>query len=339
MSEMSEPEDPHPYSDLTPDRILDAVESFGVRCDGRITQLNSYENRVYQLGLDSGGLIVAKFYRPGRWPDAAILEEHEFAQSLRAEDLPVVPPQAAEDGSTLKHFGPHRVAIFPSIGGRPPALDRDEDLRQLGRLVARIHNLGATRDFLHRPGFEPGRIASQAVAAVQRAEVIPEDLREAWQALTHDLVELIGQRVVAAGEPKLLRLHGDCHPGNILWREDGPWLVDLDDTRMGPAIEDLWMFLSGDRDYQQARLAELLAGYSAFRDFDAHELGLVQALRSLRLLHFLGWIAERWSDPAFPRAFPDFGENRFWEGQILWLREEFAHLQEAPLEWLPESPY
>lgn len=331
--------DPHPYSDLTPDRILAAVESFGLRCDGRITQLNSYENRVYQLGLESDGLIVAKFYRPGRWPDAAILEEHQFTQALRGEDLPVVPPQTAEDGTSLKHFGPHRVAVFPSIGGRPPALDRDEDLRQLGRLVARIHNLGALEEFAHRPGFQPGEVAARAVESVARAKVIPDDLVASWEALTKDLVELIRHRVGAAGAPALLRLHGDCHPGNILWREDGPWLVDLDDTRMGPAVEDLWMFLSGDRDYQQARLAELLAGYTAFRSFDARELGLVQALRSARLLHFLGWIAERWSDPAFPRAFPDFGENRFWEGQILSLREELAFLQEAPLEWLPETTY
>ncbi len=325
----------HPYADLTPDRILDAVEAAGFPCDGRITELNSYENRVYQLGREDGGLLVAKFYRPGRWSDEAILEEHAFARELRAADLPVVAPELLADGTTLHHQGEHRVAVFHSIGGRPPALDHSEDQRQLGRLIARLHNVADTGRFRHRSGFAPREVIRKALENVKAARVVPPDLEAAWEALVHDIVALIEQRLDEAGDIRSLRLHGDCHPGNILWREDGPWLVDLDDTRSGPAIEDLWMFLSGEREYQQARLAELLEGYTAFRDFDPRELSLVNALRAVRLLHFLGWIAGRWDDPAFPRAFPEFPENRFWEGQILSLREELAMLQEPPLEWSP----
>lgn len=321
------------YADLSPTVILDAVEAAGFPGDGRVTALNSYENRVYQLGREESGLMVAKFYRPGRWSDAAILEEHAFAGELAAHELPVVAPWPLSNGSTLFHHGSHRLAVFPSIGGRPPALDQSEDLRQMGRLIARAHNLGDCQPFHHRLRLDPQSIGDHALAQVGGAGLLPGHLEDAWVAISGQILERVIQRFDEVGDIRWLRIHGDCHPGNVLWRDDGPWLLDLDDCRTGPAIQDLWMYLSGDRDYQSARLQDLLDGYTLFRDFDPRELHLVEALRSLRILHYLGWIAERWEDPAFPRAFPDFAESKFWEGQILDLREQMAALDEAALPW------
>jgi len=321
------------YSDLSPSLILNAVEACGFEPDGRITALNSYENRVYQLGLESGGLIVGKFYRPERWSDEAILEEHAFARELAAEELPVVAPLTLTDNRSLHHYQGHRLAVFPSIGGRPPALDQGEDLRHMGRLMARLHNIGETRQFTHRETMDPVAIGEYAVAKVQQCQLLPPHLDASWESLSKAVIERIHMRFEESGPIRRLRIHGDSHPGNVLWRDDGPWLLDLDDTRTGPAIQDLWMYLSGDRDYQSARLAELLEGYSTFREFDSRELHLIEALRTMRLLHFLGWIAERWDDPAFPRAFPDFAEAKFWERQITSLQEQLAALDEPPLRW------
>ncbi|MEA5445576.1 serine/threonine protein kinase [Gammaproteobacteria bacterium AB-CW1] len=326
------------YADLSPSAILDALEAAGFTPDGRITALNSYENRVYQLGLEGGELIVAKFYRPGRWSDETIAEEHEFARELAAAELPVVAPLELANGQSLIQVGGHRLAVFPSIGGRPPALDDDAALRQMGRLIARLHNIGALKPFRHRREFDPGRVVEHALASVEQVGLMPDHLMASWAALSGHISDRIQLRFQEAGELRSLRIHGDCHPGNVLWRDDGPWLLDLDDACNGPAIQDLWMYLSGDRDYQAARLAQLLAGYTAFREFDQRELSLIEALRTLRLLHFLGWIAERWADPAFPRAFPDFGETGFWERQVLSLQEQLGKLDEPPLEWHPAWP-
>jgi len=323
------------YADLSPSTILDAVEAAGFEVDGRITALNSYENRVYQLGQESGGLVVAKFYRPGRWSDDTIQEEHDFALEMAEEELPVVAPHRLENGRTLLHHAGHRLALFPSIGGRPPALDQPEDLRQMGRLLARMHNIGAQKPFAHRLTLHPGTLAESAIEAVNRRGLVPDSLEEGWQNLSLVVAQRIHQRLNEAGNYRTLRIHGDSHPGNILWREDGPWVLDLDDSVNGPAIQDLWMYLSGDRAYQSARLNELLEGYSAFRAFDPRELYLVEALRAMRMLYFLGWIAGRWDDPAFPRAFPDFAEARFWERQILGLKEQLSTLDEPPLDWEP----
>ncbi|MCP1727019.1 Ser/Thr protein kinase RdoA (MazF antagonist) [Natronospira proteinivora] len=321
------------YSDLSPSTILNAVEAAGFEPDGRITALNSYENRVYQLGQVSGGLIVAKFYRPGRWSDATILEEHGFAQELAEAELPVVAPHELANGSTLLHHAEHRLTVFPSIGGRPPALDQSEDLRQMGRLLARIHNVGATHPFEHRASLSPARLAAEAVEQVNRRQLVPDHLTESWHNLSEVITQRIRQRMEEAGPLRTLRIHGDSHPGNVLWRDDGPWVLDLDDAVNGPAIQDLWMYLSGDREYQSARLHELLEGYSSFRSFDPRELYVIEALRAMRMLYFLGWIAGRWDDPAFPQAFPDFAEPRYWDRQILGLQEQLAALDESPLVW------
>lgn len=324
-----------PYADLSPHIILDALETAGFEPDGRITALNSYENRVYQLGLVAGGLVVAKFYRPGRWSDDTIREEHDFALELEEEELPVVAPHRLADGSTLLHFQGHRLSVFPSIGGRAPALDQSDDLRRMGRLVARVHNVGAGRRFAHRRTLDPLAMSQHAIERVRSRGLLPPHLDASWDSLTDAILVRIRQRFKEGGEPDILRIHGDCHPGNVIWRDDGPWLLDLDDACNGPAIQDLWMYLSGDREYQTARLNDLLAGYTTFRSFDPRELNRIEALRAMRMLYFLGWIAERWDDPAFPRAFPDFTETRFWERQVLALQEQLGELDEPPLEWQP----
>jgi len=321
------------YSDLSPSTILNAVEAAGFEPDGRITALNSYENRVYQLGQVSGALIVAKFYRPGRWSDDTILEEHDFARELAESELPVVAPYTLSNDRSLFHYADHRLTVFPSIGGRPPALDQSEDLRQMGRLLARMHNVGATRPFRHRAALAPAQLAKTAVEQVNRRQLLPEHLTESWQNLSQVVCQRIEQRMAEAGDLRFIRIHGDSHPGNVLWRDDGPWVLDLDDAVNGPAIQDLWMYLSGDREYQSARLHELLDGYSSFRDFDPRELYVVEALRAMRMLYFLGWIAGRWDDPAFPQAFPDFAEARFWDRQILGLQEQLGALDEPALSW------
>lgn len=324
-----------PYADLSPHIILDALEAAGFEPDGRITALNSYENRVYQLGLVAGGLVVAKFYRPGRWSDDTIREEHEFALELEEDELPVVAPHRLADGSTLLHFQGHRLSVFPSIGGRAPALDQSDDLRRMGRLIARLHNVGAGRRFTHRRTLDPVAMSQHAIERVRTRGLLPPHLDASWDSLTEAILVRIRQRFEEGGESSILRIHGDCHPGNVIWRDDGPWLLDLDDACNGPAIQDLWMYLSGDREYQTARLNDLLEGYTTFRSFDSRELNRIEALRAMRMLYFLGWIAERWDDPAFPRAFPDFTETRFWERQVLSLQEQLGELDEPPLEWQP----
>ncbi|RME32975.1 MAG: serine/threonine protein kinase [Gammaproteobacteria bacterium] len=321
----------HPFTRLDPTTLIEAVEARGLRCDGRLLALNSYENRVWQVGLEDDAPVIVKFYRPGRWSDAAIEEEHAYTMELAAAGLPVVPPLAGPDGRTLYHHGPWRLAIYPRHGGRAPELDNPTHLRQLGRTLARIHNIGATTPFRHRPLIDLERLGTRSRDYLLEHDWLPPELRGAYESLTADLLIAIGAAFARAGDYTRLRLHGDCHPGNILWRDEAPSLVDFDDARTGPAIQDLWMFLSGDREYMSRRLGELIEGYTLFRDFDPRELNLVEALRTLRMMHHAAWLARRWDDPAFPRAFSDITSPRYWDEHILMLREQAAMLQEPPL--------
>lgn len=321
------------YQDLSPDRILDAVESTGRHCNGHFHALNSYENRVYQIGIDERDFIVAKFYRPGRWSDEAILEEHSFALELAEREIPVVPPLRDERGETLHHHQGFRFALYPRRGGRWPDLDNPDNLVWLGRFIARIHALGAVQPFLHRPTLDIEHFGDDSYRYVLEQGFIPRDLELPYRSLAEDVLKQVRACYQRAGDVKHIRLHGDCHPGNILWTDDGPHFVDFDDCRMGPAVQDLWMLLSGERHAMTAQLAEILDGYTEFHDFNPRELNLVEALRTLRMLHYSAWLARRWEDPAFKQAFTWFNTPRYWEEQILALREQAALLDEPPLVW------
>ena len=307
--------------------MLEAVESLGLQADGRVLALNSYENRVFRVGLEGGPPAVAKFYRPGRWTDAAILEEHAFAAELRAADLSVVAPQAFA-GRTLHLAGGHRFALFPLQGGHAPETGDREVLRHLGRVLGRMHAVGARTRFVHRGRLGIDSHGGDAVDFLLDAGWLPPELEENFATLADALLDACDAAWARAGAPAMLRLHGDCHPGNILWRDGQAHFVDLDDCLTGPAVQDLWMLLSGSADEQRRQLDWLLEGYGEFRDFDWRERHLIEALRTLRLLHFHAWIARRWHDPAFPRAFPWFDEPRHWEGVIVQMQEQLGALQE-----------
>jgi len=320
------------YQDLTPGDILDAVESAGFECDGRLLALNSYENRVYQIGLETGGHVVVKFYRPGRWSDDEILEEHDFCAELADNDIPVLAPLVNND-ETLHHRDEFRFAVFECKGGRPPDLDNLDLLAQLGRLIARIHQCGETHAFEYRPALTIERFGNDSSSFLLDNGFIPGPIEDAYTSTCENLLEAIHACFGRAGTPRNLRLHGDFHPGNVLALEDQLHIVDLDDTRMGPAVQDLWMFLSGDRQEQTPQLNELLEGYTQFRPFDARELHLIEALRTLRIMHYAAWLARRWEDPAFKTAFPWFNTSRYWDEHVLSLREQAALMQEEPLAW------
>lgn len=324
------------YSNLSPDEILNVVDSCGYRCDGRILALNSYENRVYQVGIEDAKPIIAKFYRPGRWSDAAITEEHQFTLALARDEIPVIAPMTDTGGNTLLHMDGFRFALYPRVGGRTPELDNPTHLLQLGRTLARIHNYGETASFKHRPELSIASFGIEPSQYVLAHDFIPADLRESYRTLIDDLLQRIERCFAQAGKVQHIRLHGDCHLGNVLWNNDAPFIVDFDDARMGPAVQDLWMLLSGDREYMTARLFDLLEGYCEFRPFDPRELRLIEPLRTLRMIHYAGWIASRWSDPAFPLAFPWFNTQRYWQDHILGLREQAAMMDEPPLDWEPE---
>jgi Ser/Thr protein kinase RdoA (MazF antagonist) len=321
------------FAELQPDDILNTVEGLGFHCDGRFLALNSYENRVYQVGLEDAAPVVAKFYRPGRWSDAAIAEEHAFTCELEEQEIPVVAPLEI-NGDTLHHRGHFRLSICPRRGGRAPDLDNFALLRQLGRLVARIHLQGEIRTFQHRPEVDIESYGHRSSEFLMQHDFIPRELHEPYRAITNLLFDNIEACFERAGDVPFIRLHGDFHPGNVLVSADRLHIVDFDDTRSGPAVQDLWMFLSGDRHEQQPQLATLLDGYQEFRRFDARELNLIEALRSLRILHYAAWIARRWDDPAFVTAFPWFNTHKYWDEHILALREQAALMQEPPLEWL-----
>jgi len=318
------------YQDLQPDDILDALEQVGYRCDGRFLTLNSYENRVYQIGIEDGEAVVAKFYRPGRWSDDAILEEHAFTQELAEQEIPVVAPLAT-DGETLHRFDEFRFSVSPCRGGRAPELDDKEMLGQLGRLLARIHLHGETAAFKHRPTIDIESYGDDSVDFLLDNDFIPYESIDVYEGIVEHLLDSVEACYERAGATSYIRLHGDFHPGNVLVNRDRLHIVDLDDARTGPAIQDLWMFLSGDQHEQQPQLQTLLDGYEEFRRFDARELNLIEALRSLRLLYYAAWLARRWEDPAFKFAFPWFNTGRFWDEHILSLREQIALMQEPPL--------
>jgi len=318
-----------PYYRLGPDTVLQAVESTGLLTDGRLLALNSYENRVYQVGIEEDTPLVAKFYRPGRWSDDQILEEHQFSLELAEAEIPLIAPMVI-GGVTLFHHADFRFALFRRQGGHAPELEDRETRLWLGRFIGRIHAVGRTKRFASRPALTPERFGRSSIRTVQEEGWLPPHLDQAFDSLTRDLMGGIELAWAAAGDFSVIRLHGDCHPGNLLWR-DGPFFVDLDDCQSGPAIQDLWMLLSGDRNEMELQLADVVEGYRQFCNFDHRELLLVEALRTLRMLHHAAWLARRWEDPAFPIAFPWFDSPRFWENLILDLREQAAAMQEPAL--------
>jgi Ser/Thr protein kinase RdoA (MazF antagonist) len=321
---------PAPFDALDPDAVFTAAESIGLEPSGRLFALNSYENRVYQLGDEQGALWVLKFYRPARWSNAAIAEEHAFTFELAASELPVAAP-LQRDGRSLFVHQQLRFAAFPYLAGRAPELDDLATLSLLGRTLARIHAVGARARFTHRPALSISRLGEQAQAQVIDSGFVPEALAAQYELVSEQVIGRVRQSFEQFGPLPQLRIHGDCHAGNILWRENGPLFVDLDDCMSGPRIQDLWMFLSGDAASQQASWAAIMEGYEMFGEFDYAELTLVEPLRSLRILHHAAWIAHRWHDPAFPRAFPWFADARFWERHISDLFEQLAAMDDPPI--------
>ncbi|MBU1690361.1 MAG: serine/threonine protein kinase [Gammaproteobacteria bacterium] len=320
-----------PYQDLTPDRILNAVESLGLRCDGRLLALNSYENRVYQVGIEESAQVIAKFYRPLRWTDEAILEEHRFTLELAEREIPVVAPLVDETGRTLHEFEGFRFTISPRQPGRAPELDDPDTLEWMGRFIGRIHAVGAIEPFAHRPTISIATFGEEPYRYIIDNGFIPPDLEAAYISTVEDALQRVKIAFARAEPVKSIRLHGDCHPGNVLWSDTGPHFVDFDDCRMGPAMQDIWMLLSGDRAEMTRQLSDFMEGYKEFHDFNPRELLLIEALRTLRLIHYSGWLAQRWSDPAFPASFPWFNTQRYWQDQILALREQAALMDEPPL--------
>ena len=321
---------PHPFETLTPDFIMDAIESEPYWCDGRILALNSYENRVYQVGIEEQPPLIAKFYRPGRWTDEQSLEEHAFSYELADQELPMVTPLKNADGESLHAFRGFRFALFERQGGHPPELDYRDNLGILGRLLARMHLIGARDRFKYRPSIDLQSYGIDSVAFISR-HFIPQELQTAYDSLTRDLLQRLQQVIEQSGPVRSIRVHGDCHAGNMLWRDDKPHFVDFDDARMAPAVQDIWMLLSGSREQQAVQLKKILDGYYDFNDFDLGELALVEVFRSLRIMHYSAWLARRWQDPAFPHSFPWFNTVRYWEEHILELREQLAALNEPAL--------
>lgn len=319
-----------PYAGLTPDLILNAIDSAGHRTDGRLLALNSYENRVYQVGIEDEKPLVAKFYRPARWTDEQILEEHAFTAELAAREIPAVPALSVGN-STLHAFEGFRFALYPRRGGRAPELDDPDTLEWLGRFIGRIHAVGAIKPFVHRPAFDIESFGEAPREFLLDGEWIPAELHDAYSSVIDQALDGVHDCFDRAGSVVQLRLHGDCHPGNVLWTDDGPHFVDFDDARTGPAMQDLWMLLSGDRAAMTRQLSDVLAGYEDFAELDRRELGLIEALRTLRMIHYSAWLARRWPDPAFPAAFPWFHTTKYWQDQILELREQVAAMQEPPL--------
>jgi len=337
---------PHPYEDLTPDVVLDAMASVGLNGDGRLTALSSYENRVYQAGLEAPAgeaaalAVVLKFYRPGRWSDAQILEEHGFAAELLAAEVPMVAPLLLAGGegavSSLHHHGGFAFSVSPRRGGRRPELESLEVLEWIGRFLARIHQVGARQSFAHRPALNLQTFGYDSQRLLLEGQYLPLDVASRWQKACTEALQVASGIWQEAGDIQSLRLHGDCHPGNILWTPEGspgagPHFVDLDDARMGPAIQDLWMLLSGERAQQLQQLGALLDGYEQLRELERRELRLIEVLRTLRLIHYSAWLAQRWSDPIFPINFPWFGSRDYWQGQVDMLIEQTEAMQAPAL--------
>jgi len=324
------------YLDLTPARLLDALDAVGLRPDGRLLQLNSYENRVHQVFLEDGRAVVSKFYRPGRWTDAQILEEHGFALELAAAEVPVVAPLelAAQDASTQVLGEPptlacrlvegerHRFSVSPRCAGREPELEQADTLRRLGRFIGRLHEVGRRQPFVHRVRMDPPQDGQAALQRLLDLDLLTPHERPAWLALAQQALQAVAAAFQRHGPLQMLRVHGDCHLGNVLWRPEGPHLVDLDDACMGPAVQDLWMLVSGDATTMRMQFDQLLQGYEEWADFDDAERALIEPLRTVRMLRHSAWLAERWRDPAFPAAFPFFGTAAYWSQQTTQLREQ-----------------
>jgi len=319
------------FSNLNPDLILDAIDSLGLHSDGRLLALNSYENRVYQVGIEDTQPIVAKFYRPNRWTDAAILEEHTFTDSLFQAEIPAVPALVLQNDQTLYSFKDYRFSLFKKHGGRAPDLDQPGVLEWIGRFIGRIHAIGALQVFEHRPTIDIESFGREPSQFLLSHQFIPNELTEVYRGVVQQALDGVQRCFDRAGDVAYLRLHGDCHMGNVLWTDAGPHFVDFDDSRMGPAIQDLWMMLSGDASEIRAQLNDLLAGYECFYDFNPREVHLIEALRTLRLIHYSAWLARRWDDPAFPVAFPWFNTQIYWQDRILELREQIALMDEPIL--------
>ena len=324
----------HAYEALTPDVVLNALSDLGLAADGRLTALSSYENRVYQVMLDDDSSVVVKFYRPERWSDAQILEEHSFAAELIAEEVPLVGPLSLH-GKTLHHAHGFALSVSPRRGGRMPELDDAEVLEWIGRFIARIHNVGARQNFASRPTLNISTFAIESRDWLIENQIIPMDQQTEWLMLCNQAIEIATQKF-AEHPARNIRLHGDCHPGNILWTptdlpNGGPHFVDLDDARMGPAVQDLWMLLSGDRAERTQQLSMLLDGYEQMRELNRSELALIEPLRTLRLIHYSAWLARRKDDPAFIQHFSWFGSSDYWAGQTHMLVEQCEAMQEEPL--------
>lgn len=322
-----------PYDSLTPNVVLTSLEQRGFECNGHLLALNSYENRVYQIGLESGDYLIAKYYRPARWSDATILEEHQFSLELASYELPIITPIMDSHNNTLFHYQGFRFALFERVSGRAPELDNSDHLKMLGRLMARIHAVAATKPFYDRPKLTLQRFGTEALAFLLDHDCIALEVRHNFELAAREVLDLCQQKLAQYSMIRQIRLHGDCHPGNILWTDTGAHFVDLDDCQTGPAIQDLWMFLSGSNAEMEAQLALILGEYTQFFDFDPSELALIETLRSLRLIHYNAWLARRWGDPAFPQHFPWFDSPRYWEEQLITLREQIERMNGPTLRW------
>lgn len=323
--------DPTPYYQLTPSAVIDAVESTGRLSDSRILALNSYENRVYQVGIEDQSPVIAKFYRPGRWSDEQIIEDHKFSQELLDKEIPVVAPLKNDDGQTLFVDGPFRFCLYPRVGGHAPELDNLDTIYRLGQFMGRIHAVGKTKSFQHRVTFSIEHMIGKNAELIAK-DFMPAELLPAYSSLIDDILPKLQEIWSPLDSDSYIRLHGDCHGGNILWRDNSPTFVDFDDAMNGPAIQDLWMFLSGDRNSQLAQLAKLAKGYDMFSSFPARQLPLIETLRTMRIIYHSAWLARRWQDPAFKHSFPWFNTQRYWSDHILTLREQQSALQEPALE-------
>lgn len=311
----------HDYDRLSPDLILDAIDSKGFETNGSLLALNSYENRVLQVGIEEKPPIIAKFYRPHRWSTATIMEDHQFSLALANAEIPVVAPLADDNAQTLFEYEGFLFALFPRQGGRAPDLDNPDSLEWIGRFLGRIHQLGKSEQFQHRPETDVQTLGSAPSEWLLNSDMLPLEFENQYQQLTTQLLEHIGNTFTQKS-PATQRLHGDVHAGNILWTDNGPHFVDMDDCRTGPAIQDLWMLLSGDRQEMTMQISDLLDGYRMFCDFDVRELALIEPLRTLRLIHYTVWLAKRWQDPAFPKAFPWFNSHSYWQEHIQTLQEQ-----------------
>ena len=313
------------FASLSPDLVLDALEELGYRVDGRILALNSYENRVYQIYLEDGSLLISKFYRPGRWTNQQICEEHSFAAQLAEAEIPVVAPLSFNH-QTLHHHQQHRFSLFRRQQGRPPELSDEDTLSWMGRYLGRIHHIGKQNQFLHRPALNPLSYGVAALDFLQRNRVLPGAVRGDYFDIAQRALDQVQLCYEKAGALELIRTHGDCHWGNVLWADSGeqagPWFVDFDDARNAPALQDIWMLLSGSRREMTQQLSIIVDAYEDFTEFDYQQLHILEALRTLRLIHYSSWLAQRWCDPAFPVAFPWFGSDDYWRARIQELSEQ-----------------